>query len=156
NTASGDGCSANCTLEFGFACVTQVGPPASVCHATVCGDGVKEGFEQCDDGNLIPYDGCSPTCTVEPKCAGGMCTATCGDGLKFPQEACDDGNNIAGDGCSPTCTIEPGWQCTAVDQPPPPTLDIPILYRDMLYNGTTVPGQGHPDFQSYCCGVVTG
>jgi fibro-slime domain-containing protein len=156
NTVSGDGCSANCTLEVGFACVTQMGPPASVCHATVCGDGVKEGFEQCDDGNLIPYDGCSPTCTVEPKCAGGMCTATCGDGLKFPQEQCDDGNNIAGDGCSPTCTIESGWQCDAVDQPPPPTLAIPILYRDMLYNGTSVPGQGHPDFQNYCCGVVKG
>ena len=45
----------------------------------------NEGFEQCDDGNLVPYDGCSPTCTIEPKCAGGTCTAVCGDGLKFPQ-----------------------------------------------------------------------
>ncbi|HVY47071.1 MAG TPA: DUF4215 domain-containing protein [Minicystis sp.] len=156
NTDAGDGCSATCKLEPGFACVTQAGPPASVCHATVCGDGVKEGFEQCDDGNLVPYDGCSPTCTVEPTCQGGTCTATCGDGLKFPQEDCDDGNASPGDGCSPSCTVEPGWQCPAVDQPPPASLDIPILYRDMLYNGTSSPGQGHPDFQNYCCGVVTG
>ena len=156
NTTSGDGCSATCKLEPGFACVTQGTPPVSVCHATVCGDGVQEGFEQCDDGNLIPYDGCSPTCTIEPKCAGGTCTAVCGDGLKFPQEQCDDGNLIAGDGCSPTCTIEPGWSCPATDQAPPSSLVIPILYRDMLYAGTTVPGPGHPDFNAFNCGVVKG
>ncbi|MEF2175577.1 MAG: LamG-like jellyroll fold domain-containing protein [Candidatus Absconditabacteria bacterium] len=28
----------------------------------VCGNGVKEGIEECDDGNLINYDGCSSTC----------------------------------------------------------------------------------------------
>jgi fibro-slime domain-containing protein len=156
NNVSNDGCSATCTLEPGFACVKTGTPPKSVCHATTCGDGIKEGFEQCDDSNLIPYDGCSPTCTIEPKCAGGTCTAVCGDGLKFPQEQCDDGNLIAGDGCSPTCTIETGWTCTATNQAPPTTLVIPILYRDFLYNGTTVPGTGHPDFENPCCGLVTG
>jgi len=156
NNVSGDGCSATCMLEQGFACVSQGVPPKSVCHATKCGDGIKEGFEQCDDGNLIPYDGCSPTCTIEPHCAGGTCTAVCGDGLKFPQEQCDDGNLIAGDGCSPTCTIEPGWTCPATNEPPPASLVIPILYRDMLYAGTTVPGPGHPDFNVFGCGVTTG
>jgi fibro-slime domain-containing protein len=158
NTASGDGCSALCKLEPGFACPSQGTPPKSVCHATTCGDGVVEGFEQCDDHNLIPYDGCSPTCTIEPKCKGGTCTAVCGDGLKFPQEACDDGNTISGDGCSATCTLETGtgYTCTNTNQAPPTTLVIPILYRDMLYNGTTVPGPGHPDFESPCCGLVTG
>ena len=34
NTVAGDGCSATCTLEPGFACVTQGTPPKSVCHAT--------------------------------------------------------------------------------------------------------------------------
>jgi fibro-slime domain-containing protein len=157
NILPGDGCSATCTLEPGFACVTQAAPlPQSVCHATVCGDGVKEGFEECDDHNLVPYDGCSPTCTIEPKCSGGTCTAVCGDGLKFPQEACDDGNTTSGDGCSATCTIEPGWTCNDVTQAPPPTLVIPVLYRDMLYSGTMTPGTGHPDFQAVITGVVTG
>jgi fibro-slime domain-containing protein len=153
---AGDGCSATCTLEAGFACVDTGTPIKSVCHTSKCGDGTKEGFEQCDDGNLIPYDGCSPTCTVEPKCAGGTCTAVCGDGLKFPTEACDDGNTTAGDGCSPTCTIEPGFTCSAVNQAPPTSLVIPILYRDFLYAGTTVPGPGHPDFQAFGGGVQSG
>jgi fibro-slime domain-containing protein len=117
---------------------------------------VKEGFEECDDGNLIPYDGCSPTCTIEPKCSGGTCSAVCGDGLVFPGEQCDDGNTVSGDGCSATCTIETGWQCTNVTQPPATSLVIPILYRDMLYKGTTVPGMGHPDFEAFITGVVTG
>ncbi|MGC4119756.1 MAG: DUF4215 domain-containing protein [Myxococcales bacterium] len=149
-----DGCSATCTLEPGFACVLVNGK--SVCHATTCGDGVQEGFERCDDGDLIPYDGCSPTCTVEPFCQSGTCTAVCGDGLKFPQEECDDGNRLAKDGCSPTCTIEPGWQCDAVNQAPPSTLVIPILYRDFLYSGTTSPGAGHPDFQVFGGNGTTG
>lgn len=32
---------------------------------SICGDGVKSLGEACDDGNLAPGDGCSPTCTVE-------------------------------------------------------------------------------------------
>jgi fibro-slime domain-containing protein len=156
NTTDGDGCSASCRLEPGFACVDQGAGPLSVCHATTCGDGVREGFETCDDGNLIPYDGCSPTCTIEPVCAGGTCTPTCGDGIKAPTEDCDDGNFLAGDGCSPTCTIEPGYDCPTATQSQPPTLTIPILYRDMLYASTTVPGPGHPDFQAFISGFETG
>src|SRR5689334_11841710 len=40
--------------------------------------------------------------------------------------------------------------------PAPAPLIIPVVYRDMLYNGTTVPGPGHSDFQSFNCGVITG
>jgi fibro-slime domain-containing protein len=134
------GCSAACTIDPGWVC------PANVCHQTVCGDGMKEGDEQCDDQNLVPFDGCSPSCTVEPVCTGGVCTAVCGDGLVFPGEDCDDHNLVDGDGCDHTCKIEPnsGFDCTPDNQPPPATLPIPILYRDMRYNGTT---SGHPDFE---------
>jgi fibro-slime domain-containing protein len=154
-TVAGDGCSASCKLEPGFACAGAAGAK-STCKATLCGDTKKEGFEQCDDGNLIPFDGCSPSCTLEPKCPNGGCTAVCGDGLKFPQEACDDGNTTSGDGCSATCALEPGFDCSVVTQAPPTTLVVPILYRDMLYNGTTVPGLGHPDFQNKNAGLDTG
>jgi cysteine-rich repeat protein len=33
--------------------------------APVCGNGVLEGSEQCDDGNLVTGDGCSATCQLE-------------------------------------------------------------------------------------------
>jgi len=141
---SGDGCDTTCKREAGWACPTAGAP----CHKTVCGDSIIEGDEQCDDGGRIPYDGCSPTCTAEPKCTGGTCTAVCGDGLKFPQEACDDGNTSPGDGCSPTCTVEAGFACDTQTLDAPAQIHVPILYRDFLYSGTTTPGPGHPDFQN--------
>jgi cysteine-rich repeat protein len=66
----------------------------------VCGDGVVEAPETCDDGNNWPGDGCSPTCIIEPRC---------GNGIIEPGEQCDDGNTWGGDGCSWNCQIEPGY-----------------------------------------------
>ncbi len=142
-------CSATCTINPGWVCL----PGNTVCHQTVCGDGVQEGSEECDDGNLVPFDGCSPTCTKEPKCSGGLCTAVCGDGLVFAPEQCDDGNVQDGDGCDHNCMIEPnsGFSCVTNNQPPPQTLVIPILYRDMRYNNTP---NGSPDFENLNPGQV--
>ena len=33
--------------------------------ATLCGDGVAEGREHCDDGNRLSGDGCSSTCRFD-------------------------------------------------------------------------------------------
>jgi cysteine-rich repeat protein len=74
-----------------------------------CGDGVLQGQEACDDGNLTPSDGCSPLCVVEDgwRCIEGLpCTTVCGDSIVAGGETCDDGNTIAGDGCSSACQIE--------------------------------------------------
>ncbi len=65
-----------------------------------CGDGIQTGDEICDDGNNLPWDGCTAACTDEWEC---------GDGFQHDDEACDDNNLIADDGCSPTCTLE--WVC---------------------------------------------
>lgn len=35
------------------------------CRPIVCGDGMVDGGEACDDGNTMAGDGCSPTCTVD-------------------------------------------------------------------------------------------
>uniref|UniRef100_A0A7S0EYN5 Uncharacterized protein n=1 Tax=Hanusia phi TaxID=3032 RepID=A0A7S0EYN5_9CRYP len=35
------------------------------CSGALCGDGIVQGAEQCDDGNTISHDGCSSTCVIE-------------------------------------------------------------------------------------------
>ncbi|MFA7682325.1 MAG: DUF4215 domain-containing protein, partial [Candidatus Peribacteraceae bacterium] len=66
-----------------------------------CGNGIQEASEECDDGNVLPGDGCSPTCTTEV-----VAGPSCGNGIVELYEQCDDGNSNSGDGCSPTCFIE--------------------------------------------------
>jgi cysteine-rich repeat protein len=61
---------------------------AAACPA-VCGNGVVEAGEACDDGNLAEGDGCDPRCQV----------TACGDGVVSAGELCDDGNLVDGDGC---------------------------------------------------------
>jgi cysteine-rich repeat protein len=73
---------------------------------STCGNGVVECDEECDDGNTVPGDGCSDTCTVDS-------TTHCGDGnVDYADgEECDDGNTDPGDGCSPTCRLEAPATC---------------------------------------------
>jgi cysteine-rich repeat protein len=92
-----------------------------------CGDGVREGDEECDDGNLDPDDECSAQCRVVNDCGNGRldsgeecdstdanCSANCtvergcGDGDIDAGEECDDDNVASGDGCSATCQLETG------------------------------------------------
>jgi cysteine-rich repeat protein len=65
---------------------------------SVCGDGLLEGDEQCDDGDA--NNGPGNSCTK--KCMNN----TCGDGELGRREAeqCDDGNLETGDLCSASCT----------------------------------------------------
>ncbi len=69
----------------------------------ICGDGIVEVTEECDDGNNVDGDGCSAVCVREDICGDGNLTGT---------EQCDDGNTADGDGCSATCLIE---QCLNSD-----------------------------------------
>lgn len=70
------------------------GAPGTTGTAPVCGDGVVEGAEACDDGNQIAEDACTNACEW----------AACGDGILGPGEVCDEG------GASMTCDAD----CTAV------------------------------------------
>lgn len=69
-----------------------------------CGDNVVEQNEQCDDGNIIPGDGCDASCNTEQ---GFVCNAQllCGNSVVDFGEQCDDGNLIEGDGCD-SCSVE--------------------------------------------------
>ncbi len=40
-----------------------------VCITQICGNGILETGEQCDDGNLVNLDGCSSTCRTESQCS---------------------------------------------------------------------------------------
>ena len=82
----------------------------------ICGNGLREEKELCDDGNITSGDGCSNTCSIE---SGFTCTGTqpsvcqkCGNGKVEGTEACDDNNTTVGDGCSNTCQVEPGYVCS--------------------------------------------
>lgn len=62
----------------------------------VCGNGIVDPYEQCDDGNNIDGDGCSANCRLEPRC---------GNGIIDPGEDCDDGprNGQYGFLCNANC-----------------------------------------------------
>ena len=66
---------------------------------SVCGNGVVDVGEQCDDGNTISGDGCNDICVTEPE-------IMCGNFVLENGEQCDDGNTTSGDGCSDICLIE--------------------------------------------------
>ena len=84
----------------------------------MCGDGIIERSEQCDDGNTESGDGCSRSCQIEanyecPK-EGELCKnlAVCGNGILTSDETCDDGNTDDKDGCSKDCQkIDDGYFC---------------------------------------------
>ena len=109
-------------LECGFFYVNAPTP--------VCGNAIREGSEQCDDGNTNNNDGCSNACR-HPVCGNGVregseqcdigaengrpgssctlqclhagVTAICGNGVREGSEQCDDGNTSDTDTCSTSC-----------------------------------------------------
>ncbi len=66
----------------------------------ICGNGIIEAGEACDDGNLVNGDGCENNCTLTG--------AICGNGIIEAGETCDDGNLINGDDCDSNCTLTLG------------------------------------------------
>jgi fibro-slime domain-containing protein len=109
-----------CNAQSTLGCKAEI-PPG-------CGDGINQPPEECDDGNMLPGDGCNGVCKVEPhwQCpAAGAChrLVVCGDKVVGAGEVCDDGNTLDNDGCNSTCTVQdprykciPGQPCTLISQ----------------------------------------
>lgn len=96
---------------------------------SICGNGVLDPGEGCDDGNLKDGDGCGSTCESIGVCGNGTVEAdescddgntqnsdgcssacqanyVCGNGIVETGEGCDDGNASSGDGCNSKCQNE--------------------------------------------------
>jgi cysteine-rich repeat protein len=67
----------------------------------VCGNGIVEKGESCDDGNSKNYDGCFE-CRKAAKGGGPAYEGICGDGQIDDGEECDGGRN-----CSNECKLLP-------------------------------------------------
>jgi cysteine-rich repeat protein len=76
-----------CTSSYPFACEIET-----------CGNGILDGEDACDDGNLVSGDGCDRTCML----------TGCGSGVITEGEDCDDGNTADGDTCPSTCVFPCG------------------------------------------------
>lgn len=120
-------------------------PPA------VCGDGVRNLGEGCDDGNAINDDECRNDCSL-PSCGDGVVSdveecddgpansdtepdacrtrcvhPVCGDGVVDTGERCDDGNRAGGDSCPASCFPD--------DAPPAEPIGEPVAADDGFNTG---------------------
>lgn len=91
--------------------IDAVGAIAS--GAIMCGDGLIEGDETCDDDGVQGGDGCSATCQIEPcwKCVDGVEPSSCSIDAGGP---CDDGEPCT---TNDTCGGPMGLTC--IGGPPP-------------------------------------
>ena len=113
SSTGGNGSTGQCNSTSTAGCVAK--------SAEGCGDGINNqgGIEDCDDGNVLPGDGCNGACKVERNWTcphEGKCTRSviCGDGVIGPGEVCDDANTLNNDGCDSTCTVQdPAFTCVA-------------------------------------------
>ncbi|CEL97712.1 unnamed protein product [Vitrella brassicaformis CCMP3155] len=107
---------------------TGQSPPSDVFVARtvgLCGDGIREESEGCDDANIQPGDGCNSWCEIETGWTCGLrwnapdnitqylyCSPIHGDGIRVGSEECDDMNRLENDGCDNHGLVEKFYSCS--------------------------------------------
>lgn len=119
----------------------------SITTGPECGDGLREGSEACDDGNLAGGDGCSATCAIE---------TTCGDDVVEGDEECDGTANCSDD-CTLLAQLTANWTIETVSGTTlscPPTNDTAAVYsQEVDAAGNNV---GSPIIDLFNCSDFTG
>jgi cysteine-rich repeat protein len=77
-------------------------------NLALCGNGIREPAEVCDDQNTSPNDGCSTNCRSRETCGNGILDASTG-------EVCDDGGDLTGNFCDSACQVS--TRCDASGTP---------------------------------------
>ncbi|MBR4984699.1 MAG: DUF4215 domain-containing protein [Proteobacteria bacterium] len=156
-----NGCGADCRISTGYHCDAN----GKNCVKGKCRDGILDAGEECDDGNKLPNDGCSPSCKREvmfdeyvddngivsysPKCGDGITLWMIKDAKGKPVEECDDGNLISGDGCSAQCKIETGFTCTDFSAlSNASSIDLNISYYDFRARPSTTKNAAPASFNA--------
>jgi cysteine-rich repeat protein len=122
-------------------------------EVSICGNGLIDGMEVCDDG--LFNDGGYGSTTAQRRCLPD-CKGYgpyCGDTILQPlySEQCDDGNNTNGDFCSDICVLE-ATSTTGGSPPPPPSGGgsgqgglpsgfVPVLQQTRV----VIQGKGYPN-----------
>ncbi len=121
-----------------------------MCNPPMCGNGLLEGTELCDDGDLDPGDGCDDQCQVEPgsycfgegpsTCRAGNCVADALTALPLSGDFVLDGAGTASSAglmFSERSTIR-----TAADVAYPILIEVNVVYSgsDITFAGARGPG----------------
>lgn len=87
-----------------------------ICMLGLCGNGVIDPEEGCDDGNQIAGDGCSPDCRSAELCGNAIVDHAVG-------EVCDDGNTDPDDQCCSDCRSCPDRAVMPLAGAPAPSIE---------------------------------
>jgi cysteine-rich repeat protein len=104
-------CTAGTPLDAGASCGNGMVCNSGICGSAVCGDGIVESGEQCDDGakNGTPTDGCNSNCQwvcqMDSDCSGSVCsgTGTCTVATHLCSGSPPPDGTMCGDGGTEVC-----------------------------------------------------
>lgn len=136
NTLNGDGCSNTCQITFQCSdgvdndgdtkidfpndpgCASTTDNSESPDPQSICGNGIIQTGEQCDDGNNINGDGCSSTCVITTQCNDQVDN----DGdtkIDFPNDPGCSSSTDNTESPDPVCPIQqcpPNFTCNTNNQ----------------------------------------